>query len=223
MELRSRVGVVARRRAAGAHNSAAPHVRGEGVVSQTVENLRGAIRLGAAFLIQPALVGSAVALEGDGEAKIGHFAHAVRVEQDVLQLQVAVAHAVCMHVIDRGHELRNACTRLGLRKRARLFDARKQVGGAELEVDGHAVRLPQHEPELLSRAQHRDDVGVGEPVHQRHLLVHLCRLLLVCRNDLGSNGGASAQVTSLEDAAVCSLPEQHVQKLVGGSRSPVVA
>ena len=128
-----------------------------------------------------------------------------------------------MHVIDRGHELRNACTRLGLRKRARLFDARKQVGGAELEVDGHAVRLPQHEPELLSRAQHRDDVGVGEPVHQRHLLVHLCRLLLVCRNDLGSNGGASAQVTSLEDAAVCSLPEQHVQKLVGGSRSPVVA
>jgi len=113
------------------------------------------------------------------QAEVAQLAPVVRGEQDVLELEVAVRHALAVQELDAAHDLDQVAPRVALLELAAPDDALEELTGSELHEDVDLAAL-----ELLG-AQNGDEARVpGDQLHDLHLeqdLVprHFARILLL--------------------------------------------
>jgi len=127
------------------------------------------------------------------------------IDQNILQLQVAVAHAVQMHVLHCGHDLPQVVLGLGFGERAGSPNTRKHICLAQLEVEHHAGRSAWLKAKLLRRTQHAKKIDMPEPPHEHGLVARMRRVLLAIRHDLGSDKVAARDVARLKYRAKGAL------------------
>mmetsp|Transcript_47244 Transcript_47244/g.110399 ORF Transcript_47244/g.110399 Transcript_47244/m.110399 type:complete len:308 (-) Transcript_47244:7-930(-) len=130
-------------------------------------------------------------------------------EQEVLRLQVTVAHMVLVHVVDGTDDLLHQDGRLHLGEVAGLDDAIEELAaGAQLhdQVDV---------PVVLKRLKELDDVGVVHHLHDGDLLLEALKVLHLRLGDrLHGADGLGGDVGGLGDGSVGALTKLLLVHLV---------
>ena len=115
------------------------------------------------------------------EAEVGDLHDAVRRDEDVLRLDVAVHQAVAAGMLERGRDLqRDACGHVGTEHVARGKDLAQVLTVHELH---RHVRLSV----LVAEVEHLDDVGMHEPRGRERLSAEAGDELRVLRQVLGEH------------------------------------
>ena len=168
-------------------NSAAPHVGGEALVPAALEHLGRAVRLGTADFLERGdvelarLLGAAVLVR---QPKVAHFAQVLPVEENVLELKVAMDDAVRVHVLHREHQLEEPRLSLVLLQGA-LFDHAREELAVLRQVHVDDVR-----PGVLAQAAQANNVrALAQEAHELDLLLdgvplHAAEWYQLCRNSL---------------------------------------
>mmetsp|Transcript_18577 Transcript_18577/g.59407 ORF Transcript_18577/g.59407 Transcript_18577/m.59407 type:complete len:374 (-) Transcript_18577:68-1189(-) len=187
------------------NDAARPDVRQEAVVSVVSEHLRRNVVWRAASGVQQRARAEPLAAVQGREPKVRDLEHGVLVEEQILRLEVAVADALPVAVLDAADQLAKVGARGGLVEPAGGDDLVEELAaGDELEDDEDAGARGEHLDQV-------DDVPLLDHLHHSNLLFDLLahrllrHLLLVENLDRHLLSGLS--VDCKFDLAKCALAE----------------